>query len=159
MELAPSDICVVDFDLNPLDGNHAPSMETGMHIGIYEKRPDVGAVVHTHQTYASVFALLNQAIPPLLDEVVMAIGDRVDVIPYALSGSTKLAENVTKALSNGCCCYTLQNHGALNLGETLETAWKNAELLEKIAQVYHHALCTGRPITTLPEESLKALST
>jgi ribulose-5-phosphate 4-epimerase/fuculose-1-phosphate aldolase len=158
MDLAPSDICIVDFDLNLVDGNHGPSMETGMHIGIYENRPDVGAVVHTHQTYASIFSLLNLAIPPLFDEVVMGIGDRVDVIPYALSGSSQLAENVKQAVSNGCNCYTMQNHGALNLGDTLETAWKNAELLEKTAQVYHCALCTGRSITTLPKKSLKALS-
>jgi len=158
MDLTPSDICVADFDENRIDGTHAPSMETGMHIGIYENRTDVGAVVHTHQTYASVFALLNLAIPPLFDEVVMAIGNSVDVIPYALSGSSRLAKNVKQAVSNGCYCYTLQNHGALNLGVTLEEAWKNAELVEKTAQVYHQALCTGRTITTLPAETLEAVA-
>ncbi len=151
MDLVPSDICVVDFDSDLVDGNHVPSIETGMHIGIYERRPDVGAVVHTHQTYASVFALLNLSIPALFDEVTMAIGGTVDVIPYAKSGSPQLAENVKQAVGNGCNCYTLQNHGALNLGKTLDAAWKNAELLEKSAHVYHCALCTGRPITTLPD--------
>ena len=49
----------------------------------------------------------------------------------------------------------MQNHGALNLGKTLEHAWKHAELLEKTAQAYYHALTTGRPVTTLPAETIQ----
>jgi len=76
------EICVVDFDLKPVEDNGLkPSMETAMHIGVYRNRKDVGAVVHTHQIYASVFALLNQPIPALFDEVSMTIGPLVDVIP------------------------------------------------------------------------------
>ena len=49
----------------------------------------------------------------------------------------------------------MQNHGALNLGTTLEHAWKNAELLEKTAQAYYHALTTGKPVTTLPDGTIE----
>ena len=55
-------------------------------------------------------------------------------------------------MGNGCNAYILQNHGALCLGETLEKAVTNAELLEKTAKVYYHALCTGKTITLLPQE-------
>ncbi len=153
MELLPQDICVLDFDMNRIDGDRAPSIETAMHVGIYQQRADVGAVVHTHQAYASVFALINQPIPALFDEVILAIGESADVIPYAFSGTRQLVANVRQTVINGFSCYIMQNHGALNLGPTLEAAWKNAELLEKTAQAYYHALCTGRPITTLPEET------
>lgn len=154
MQLVPSDICVVDFDLNPIDGDLKPSIETGMHTGIYRSRQDVGAVVHTHQVYASIFALINQPIPAMFDEVALAIGETVDVVPYAFSGTPELAENVRQTVSNGCDCFIMQNHGALNLGRTLENAWKNAEMLEKTAQVYHAALSTGSPVTTLPAETI-----
>jgi ribulose-5-phosphate 4-epimerase/fuculose-1-phosphate aldolase len=40
------------------------------------------------------------------------------------------------------------------LGETLDIAVRNAEMLEKVAMVYHHALCTGKEITLLPPEIL-----
>ena len=154
-ELVPEHICVVDFDLNRIDGDLTPSIETAMHVGIYNSRSDVGAVVHTHQAYASIFALINQPIPALFDEVVLAIGKTVDVVPYAFSGTPQLVENVKRTVTNGCDCFIMQNHGALNLGKTLKNAWTNAELLEKTAQAYYHALTTGKPVTTLPAETIQ----
>ncbi len=146
------EICVVDFDLKPVEDNGLkPSMETAMHIGVYRNRKDVGAVVHTHQIYASVFALLNQPIPALFDEVSMTIGPLVDVIPYALSGSPQLIENVKSKLDNRANCYLIQNHGVLALGPDLAKAKRCAELLEKTAHVYSLALSTGREVTHLPQ--------
>ena len=155
--LSPGELCMLDFDRNPVEGSLKPSIETGMHIGIYEKRPDVGAIVHTHQDFASLFSLINRPIPSLFDEVVMSIGETVEVIPYALSGSAALVENVKSRLENGCFCYIIQNHGALSLGATLEQAWKNAELLEKTAKVYYYALSTGQPVTTLSAEAIEGI--
>ena len=154
MDLAPRDICVVDFDLSTIDGELSPSIEAAMHAGIYRTRADVGAVVHTHQAHASIFALTGQPIPALFDEVALSIGDRVDVIPYAFSGTPELVDNVQRCVDNGCNCFVMQNHGALNLGKTLEDACKNAELLEKTAQAYYRALTTGQPVTTLPDDAI-----
>lgn len=155
MQLVPEEVCVVDFDLNRIAGDLAPSIETAMHVGVYRSRSDVGAVVHTHQAYASVFALINQPIPALFDEVVLSIGEAVDVVPYAISGTPALVEQVTQTVANGCHCFIMQNHGALNLGENLEEARKHAELLEKTAQAYYRALTTGKPVTTLPNDTLQ----
>jgi L-fuculose-phosphate aldolase len=155
MNLEPSDICAMDFDLNRIDGHLSPSIETAMHAGIYQTRSDVGAVVHTHQAYASIFALINQPIPALFDEVCLAIGETVDIVPYAFSGTPELVENVKRTVDNGCNCFLLKNHGALNLGKTLEDAWKNAELLEKTAQAYYHALSTGKSVSPLPEATIE----
>jgi ribulose-5-phosphate 4-epimerase/fuculose-1-phosphate aldolase len=77
------------------------------------------------------------------------------VVPYALSGTSLLVENVKRTVANGCDCFILQNHGALILGKALENAWKNAELLEKTAHAYYHALTTGKPVTTLPETTVQ----
>jgi L-ribulose-5-phosphate 4-epimerase len=157
MDLVPDDICVVDFDLRPILGDLTPSIEAAMHAGIYRSRPDIGAVVHTHQAYASIFALINRPIPALFDEVALAIGETVDVIPYAFSGTPELVANVTRIVRNRCNCFIMQNHGALSLGKNLDHAWRNAELLEKTAQAYYHALATGKPVTTLPAETLRRI--
>jgi ribulose-5-phosphate 4-epimerase/fuculose-1-phosphate aldolase len=150
--MSADDICVVDFDLKPVEDNGLkPSMETGMHVAVYRNRKDVGAVVHTHQIFASVFALINEPIPALFDEVAGSIGPLVEVVPYGLSGSPALIDNVTGKLGNRGNCYILQNHGALSLGSDLDRAKRNAELLEKCARVYYYALSTGREVTLLPE--------
>ncbi len=153
-EITTDEICLMDFDLTQIEGGLKPSIEAGMHATIYTKRPDIRAVAHTHQLHASIFSVLNMPIPPLFDEITLAIGDRVDVVPYAISGSDALAKNVGETVANGCRCFIMQNHGALNLGSDLREAMGNAELLEKIARVYHSALATGRPITTLPQSAL-----
>lgn len=148
------DICVLDFDLKPLAGRHVPSKETAMHIGIYRHRADVNAIVHTHQTYASILAVIDASIPPLFDEETKEFGPVVETIPYAISGSQDLVQNVIKKLDNNCHCYILQNHGALNLGRDIDHAWKNTELLEKVSKVYYAAMITGRKISTLPRETI-----
>jgi L-ribulose-5-phosphate 4-epimerase len=90
-ETTPADICIVDLSGTVVEGSRAPSVEAGMHAVVYRERPDVNAIVHTHQIYGSVFALLNQPIPALFDEVSFTLGESVEVAPYALSGSAELA--------------------------------------------------------------------
>lgn len=153
-KMVPHDICILDFEKNQIEGTHAPSVESGIHVAVYERRPDVNAVVHTHQNKASMFSIINRPIPALFDEVCMNIGEIVDVVPYALSGSRELAENVAGRLGNGCNCYIMQNHGVLCLGHTIEKACLNAELLEKVAAIYADALFTGEKISTLPEKTV-----
>ncbi len=152
-ELTTDDICVVDFDLKPVvDNGLHPSLESAMHISVYRNRLDVGAVVHTHQPFASVFSLINEPIPAIFDEVTSTMGKEVPVVPYGLSGSPQLLENITAMLPTRSYCYILQNHGALCLGMDLAKARHNAELLEKVAKIYYYALTTGKKITALPED-------
>ncbi|MCU0843557.1 MAG: class II aldolase/adducin family protein [Spirochaetes bacterium] len=155
--LTPDDVCVLDFNMKQLEGKHAPSVEASMHLAVYKNRADVGAVVHTHQPCASVLAVTNTPLPALFDEVMFSIGEMVEVVPYGLSGSEDLVKNVTSKLGNLCNCYFMQNHGALSLGEDLEKAWLNAELLEKASRVYCQALATGREVMTIPEPTLSGL--
>ena len=154
-EMTAEDICILDLKHQQLEGSLPPSIEAGMHMEIYRHRPDVNAVVHTHQTFASVLALINRPIPALFDEITAEIGPVVELVSYAVSGSKELAGNVLSKLDNGCSCYIIQNHGALNLGKDMTTALKNAELLEKVAQVYYYALCTGKKISQLPKEAVQ----
>jgi L-ribulose-5-phosphate 4-epimerase len=151
-DLSPRDICVVGFDLAVIEGSGTlkPSVESGMHSVIYRKRPDVNAVVHTHQLYGSVLAVLGEPIPALFDEVSFSLGSTVEVVAYALSGSADLVKNVEEKLSNNANAYLIGNHGILALGKDLEKALYHAELLEKAAQVYCLALSTGRGVHTLP---------
>lgn len=152
-DLAEGDIFVVGFDLAVVEGNERlkPSVEAGMHSTVYRNRPDVNAIVHTHQLYGSVLAVLGQPIPALFDEVSFSLGSSVEVISYGLSGSADLVKNVEEKLSNHANAYLIENHGILALGRDLEEALLHAELLEKTAQVYCLALSTGRTVHTLPQ--------
>jgi len=153
--LTLDDICVYAFDKSSLEGELIPSIETGMHTAVYQNRPDVNAVIHTHQPYASVFTLLNEPIPALFDEQVTQLGNVVAVVPYAMSGSGDLAQNLACMLDNQCNAYILQNHGIICMGTSMGQTAVNVQVLEKVAHVYQAALATGKPLTYLPEASEK----
>ncbi len=153
--LAPEEIGVVSFAGEQLAGGLRPSMETPTHTAVYAHRPDVNAIVHTHQPYASIFALLNEPIPALFDEQVLQLGPVVEVVPYGRSGSADLAHKLAARLGNGCHAYILQNHGVLCTGTTLAQTAVNVQVLEKCALVYYHALLSGKAITPLPASSIQ----
>jgi len=150
LKMIPDDICVLDFGLNPLEGSRKPSVETSMHAAIYQARPDVNAVVHTHQVYASTLALLNVSIPALFDEQALFLGRSVQLIPYAPSGTGLLKNTIARHVRDHNNAYIMKNHGALCFGHDVERAEHNVEILEKCALAYLLALCTNRKVTRIP---------
>jgi L-ribulose-5-phosphate 4-epimerase len=149
-KMSTEDICVLDYELKTLAGTMQPSIESGMHAAVYQIRPDVHAIIHTHQPYASALALIKMPIPALFDEQVRFLGRSVEIIPYAPSGTGFLKNNVQKRVKNGNNAFILQNHGALVLGGDLDRAMHNMALLEKCALAYLLALLTEKRVHKIP---------
>lgn len=147
--MTPGDVCVLDWDLKLLAGEQ-PSVESNLHAAIYVARPDVKAIIHTHQVYASALALINAPIPALFDEQVRFLGRSVEIIPYAPSGTGFLRKKIAKQVKNGHNAYIMQNHGALCFGYDLKRAMHNIEILEKCSVAYLLALCTERKVSRIP---------
>ena len=150
MKMKPEDVCVLDFELNVLEGELKPSVETPMHGGVYQVRGDVNAIVHTHQVYASALTLIKAPIPTLFDEQARFLGRSVDIIPYAPSGTGMLKKAVAKHVRNHNNAFMMQNHGALIFGHDMERATHNVEILEKCALAYLLALCSERKVSKIP---------
>jgi L-ribulose-5-phosphate 4-epimerase len=150
LAMTGADLCVLDFDLNIIEGERRPSVESGMHAGIYRARSDVNAVVHTHQVYASALALIKAPVPALFDEQARFLGRAVQIIPYAPSGTGFLKRTIVKHIRNRNNAYILQNHGVLCFGHDLQRAAHNVEILEKCALAYLLALCTERKVSRIP---------
>lgn len=154
-KLTDADVVIMDFSGRPVagtgDAGLAPSIEAGMHAGIYRRRPDVHAVVHTHQPYASALAFLRKQIPPLTDEQVRFLGRRVSIVDYAPAGTSLLARRVEKAVASNDNAYIMANHGILALGTDPDRAVFNMALLEKVSIAYLMALATeSGPVRTIP---------
>jgi ribulose-5-phosphate 4-epimerase/fuculose-1-phosphate aldolase len=150
LKMLPEDVCILDFDLNLIEGTRKPSVESALHAGVYQTRADVNAVAHTHQVYASALALVNVPIPALFDEQVRFLGRSVEIIPYAPSGTGFLKNAIVKYIKNHSNAYILQNHGVLCFGHDAERAEHNVEILEKCALAYLLALCTERSVSKIP---------
>jgi len=150
LKMTPDDICILDLDLNIVEGHLKPSVESAMHGAIYQVRTDVNAVVHTHLAYVSALTLIKMPIPALFDEQARFLGKSVDIIPYAPSGTGFLKNTVARHVKNHNNAFMMQNHGALVFGHDMERAIHNVEILEKCALAYLLAICSERKISKIP---------
>ncbi len=150
LKMKPADVCLLDMDLHQIEGPHKPSVETAMHCAIYQERPDVQAIIHTHQVYASALTLIQKPIPALFDEQVRFLGRSVEIIPYAPSGTGMLKSTIARHVRNHNNAYLMQNHGALIFGTDMERALHNVEILEKCSLAYLIALCSEQKTNRIP---------
>ncbi len=150
MKMQPEDVCILNFDMEIIEGELKPSVEAGMHGAIYQARGDVNAIVHTHQVYTSALTLIGAAIPSLFDEQARFLGRSVDIIPYAPSGTGMLKNKIAKHVKNHSNAFMMKNHGALIFGHDMERAVHNVEILEKCSLAYLLALCSERKVSKIP---------
>lgn len=150
MKMTAEDVCILDLELNAIEGERKPSVEAGMHGAIYQVRGDVNAVVHTHQVYTSALTLIRAPIPSLFDEQTRFLGRSVEIIPYAPSGTGMLKNTIARHVKNHNNAFMMQNHGALIFGHDMERAVHNVEILEKCSLAYLLALCTERKVSKIP---------
>jgi L-fuculose-phosphate aldolase len=154
-ELEPEDLVEVDLAGRHLDGCRKASTELDLHLRVYRRRPQCGAVVHAHPPSATAFAVAGEAIPEdVLPEITVLMGG-VPVVPYATTGTTALGDAVEPFLA-GHEAVLLANHGALTWGADLEQARIRMESLEHGAQILLAARSLGR-VNRLTREQTDAL--
>lgn len=155
--ITEADVAVLDPDGKVLEGERKPSIEKDLHTQIYRRRPEIGAIVHTHPMESLVFACMGEEIPLITDAAVMTLRDTVRTAPYGLPGSKELAENCAETLGETAKAVLLSNHGAVCLGRDLEDAFKTARVLELTAELCVKIRAAGGQPEALPESVKKAL--
>lgn len=142
--LLAEDMCVIRMDGEQVEGRYSPSVEINMHLEIYRARPDVGGIVHTHQTMATAISTTGKGIPPILEEQVFKLGGAVEIAEYAFPGTKELAVSAVKALGDRKACL-LPHHGAVTVGPKIREALLNAEILERTAYAFIISHLVGGP--------------
>ncbi|MDY4081487.1 MAG: class II aldolase/adducin family protein [Candidatus Metalachnospira sp.] len=147
-DLTEDDIVVCDAFGRIIEGKRKPTVEMWLHITIYQNRPDVNAVIHTHPVYSLVYAAQGRDIPIILDEAAQTLGGTVRCAKYALPGSTALAKNCLEALGENTNACLLTCHGAVCVGGDMDEAFMVAAVLETTARVLNLIECSGgRPLS------------
>jgi ribulose-5-phosphate 4-epimerase/fuculose-1-phosphate aldolase len=136
--LEPERISKLAPDWTHLSGDK-PSKEVFMHRAVLQARPEAGAVVHLHSTYATAIACLGtegeQApIPPLTPYFVMRVGRSLPLVRYYRPGDAAMEPAIHEA-ARGARAMLLANHGPVVSGKTLEDAVYAAEELEEAAKL------------------------
>ncbi len=121
-----------------------PSSEWRFHRDIYQARPEIQAIVHTHSMFATSLSCLRQNIPPFHYMIAVAGGKDIRCAEYALFGTQELSDAAIVALENRKACL-LANHGMIALGKTLDQAVSVAVEVETLCEQYWRALQVGQP--------------
>lgn len=151
-EMEPRDLGRMPFDrYGEWEGPLQVSSEWRFHLDIMIARPEVGAVVHAHSTYATALAICHREIPACHYMIAAAGGPTIRVAPYATYGTGELSRNALAALEGRACCL-LANHGMIATGPTLKRALWLAVELETIAKQYYLSLAIGGPKLLSDEE-------
>ncbi|GAP15766.1 L-fuculose 1-phosphate aldolase [Longilinea arvoryzae] len=143
-DMEPVDVVVMTIDGRVVDGNKLPSSEFNFHLGLIKSRPDITAVIHTHQVYATTIACLGWELPAV-HYLVGFSGNKVPIAPYACFGTPELADNIIRSIGNYNACL-MQNHGLVTVGANIATAFTAAEEIELVARLYYQTKCIGEPV-------------
>jgi L-fuculose-phosphate aldolase len=136
-------------------GRLLPSSEWRIHRDLYRHRPDVGAVVHTHSTFATALSCLRRAVPSFHYMVAKAGGADLRCARYATYGTEALSKNALAALAGRRACL-LANHGLIAVGNDLGAARLLAEEVEALCAQYVIAHSLGAPVL-LPAREMNAV--
>lgn len=146
-DLSPDKMVIVDFDGTTIDGELRPSSDTKTHALLYKHWTAIGAIVHTHSTYATAWAQSLRDIP--IYGTTHADHNTVD-IPCAAPMSDEMIrgdyEYETGVQIINCFkekglnyeeveMMIVGNHAPFTWGKTADKAVYNAAVLEQVAKM------------------------
>jgi ribulose-5-phosphate 4-epimerase/fuculose-1-phosphate aldolase len=157
--LGPGDMVVIDLDGNLIEGRDQPPSERFIHTEIYRARPDVTAVVHTHQEASTVLGIVGAELLPVLHvPAVLTGGGNVATWPCPLLvGTPALGRELAAALGGAQLCH-LQGHGIVSVAADLRAAVLAAIAMEQLARANLTILSTGLPPRVINPAELERLT-
>lgn len=144
------DLVVCDADGKVLEGTRGPTSEKALHLEVMRNYPEIGGVIHLHPVYATMFALIHEPIPAVIEEVVVYIGGDVPIADYKTTGSDDLGVEAARHLGDRSAVL-LANHGMVVVGKDPAEALHHAGVVERTAQIVWGARQIGE-VKPIPEK-------
>lgn len=129
-----------------------PPRETMIHASIYETRPDVNSVVHTHQPLATAFSVAGVPLKPIYNQA-SVFAPETPIFPSPrLIYTVQDGKEICATLGNRMAML-LQGHGIVVVGDSLEYATVHAIYLERTAYIQWVASSVGQPVV-MPQKDI-----
>ncbi|HUU92847.1 MAG TPA: class II aldolase/adducin family protein [Phycisphaerae bacterium] len=136
-QMEPSDLVVVSMKGEVVSGHRLPSSETELHRLLLVRKPEFGAIVHSHSPYASAVAAARRDLPVVAEDMAQIIGGTVHCATYTPGGRhLALAEAACAAIGDQATAVLLASHGPIVGGCDLSEALIASQVLEKAARLY-----------------------
>ena len=143
------DLVVCDMDGNVLEGQRSPTSEKALHLTALRDHPEIGATMHCHAKFSTMFALTRTPIPAVIEEFDVFVGGDVDVAEYKTTGTEDLAVEVASHVGKKAAVL-MANHGLFAVGKNPKDVLHIAALIERTAEIIWGARALGT-VVPLPE--------
>jgi L-ribulose-5-phosphate 4-epimerase len=144
-QMGAEDMVVVDLEANVVEGEHRPSTDTPTHLALYRAFEHIGGIVHTHSTWATVWAQAQREIPLLGTThadlsaypvpVTRALTPAEVEEDYEGATGALLVEAVAERTSEEVPCVLVRGHGPFCWGANPAKAVESAVTLEEVARM------------------------
>ena len=155
-EMTLDDLVVCDLDGNVVEGTRGPTTEKALHLAALRQHDNIGATMHCHAKYATMFALTRTPIPAVIEEFDVFVGGDVEVAEYRTTGTQELADEVASRVAEKAAVL-MANHGLFAVGRNPKDVLHIASLVERTAEIVWGARALGT-VVPLPEDVGKTFS-
>jgi ribulose-5-phosphate 4-epimerase/fuculose-1-phosphate aldolase len=157
-----NDIVAYGPDSQPIDGDtRRPYLERFIHAGVYRRRPDVMAVVHSHSPSVIPFAASSVPLRPIYHMAsflaqrapVFEIRERFGVTDMLIRDPAQ-GDALADALGESAVVL-MRGHGFCAAGESIPVAVFRAIYAETNAALQQQAIALGGTVTYLDEDEAR----
>jgi len=140
-----ADIIMLDLEGNKLEGDLEAASESPLHLAVYQRRPDVMAIAHTHSPMVVTLSIAGIPLRTVENQGASVIGKEAPVFEkYGLVDSFELGYELAEAMGSHNFCV-LKSHGNLVAGKSIEEVCVHAIWGEKAARYQYQAMLLGEP--------------
>ena len=150
------DLIVFNAKGERIEGTLRESVDTVALKYIYDHLPDVNAIIHTHQPYATAIGLIGDKFPAALTTLANVTLGEVNVAPYCSAASLDMGVQSVKYLG-GKRAVILKHHGVIAVGGMLKEALYAAVYMEEAAKAYLAAKAAGDVAIMTEEQTADAV--
>jgi L-ribulose-5-phosphate 4-epimerase len=147
-DMVSGDILVLDRGGNVIEGERSPSVDTEALLYIFNKMPQINAVIHTHQPYATAVSLVADELPCIVTTLPNATKGAVKVCPFSSAASVDMGIQTVENCGD-TLAVILKCHGVIALGTSLKEALYSCVYLEEAAKTYVFARAMSDKVASL----------
>ncbi len=130
-----------------------PSTDLPSHIAIYNLRPDLGCIIHTHAHFCTVWATTASGLPVLSSMHADYFGTNIRCASYINHRDRGFGHDVAFETNN---VILLARHGAVCVGPNVNNAIERLLVLEEVARLAFDSIVLAKsldiPIAPLEQE-------
>jgi len=152
--ITPDDMIVIDLDGNMVRGDDGPPGERFIHTALYRARPDIQAVVHTHQHWSTIMSIGEAPIHPVIHVGSEVVQKPVPNWPHAnLVTDADMGADMARTFGDSPVGL-LQGHGVASVAASLPEAALQAIHLEQQAEANWQVMAMGRQPRVIPPDEI-----